>query len=80
MPSRSLRRTVAALSLAALLLPISTLHAAQRQSRPAPANSARPANPPSPATPANTASNLSPILGAIVQFFIDAGMQIDGNG
>jgi hypothetical protein len=76
MPSRSLRRTVAALSLAALLLPISTLHAAQRQSRPAPANSARPA---APATP-STASNLSPILGAIVQFFIDAGMQIDGNG
>lgn len=71
MPSRSLRRTVAALSLAALLLPISALHAAQRQSRPAPAT---------PATPANTASHLSPVLGAIVQFFIDAGMLIDGNG
>jgi biotin carboxyl carrier protein len=77
MPSRSLRRTVAALSLAALLLPISTLHAAQRQSRPAPANPARPA---APATPANSATQISPILGAIVQFFIDAGMQIDGNG
>jgi hypothetical protein len=74
MPSRSLRRTAAALSLAALLVPFSTLHAAQRQSHPAPATTA------TPATTASTATHLSPILGAIIQFFTDAGMMIDGNG
>ncbi len=65
MPSRSFRRTVAALALAAVLLPFSALHAGQRHTRPA---------------PATAATHLSPILGAIVQFFIDAGMMIDGNG
>ena len=72
MSSRSLRRSVVILALAALLAPVASLHAAQTRPHVAP--------------PATAAPHHNPVIqfllgllaGAGVQ--IDSGVTIDGNG
>ncbi|HXM70891.1 MAG TPA: hypothetical protein VN970_07140 [Thermoanaerobaculia bacterium] len=72
MPSRSLRRSVVILALAALLAPVAGLHAAQTRPQPAKAPSTAPHH------NAVIQLLLGLLAGAGVQ--IDSGLLIDGNG
>lgn len=72
MSSSSLRRSVAILAFAALLAPVSGLHAAQGRQQRVPATSAAPRH--------NPVIELVLRLLASAGALIDAGAPIDGNG